>query len=112
MKRYLVLILLLAFQTVSAQTLTLRDCIRYSESGNASLKSSELDVLSARAQRTEARLEYLPKVSVTAFGYKALHPLLEITLKDVLGNSDAATVKTELPRPFRPSSGATGSPPL
>ena len=90
MKRYLVLMLLLAFQTVSAQTLTLRDCIRYSESGNASLKSSELDVLSARAQRTEARLEYLPKVSVTAFGYKALHPLLEITLKDVLGNSDAA----------------------
>ena len=46
----------------------------------------------ARAQRAEAVWEYFPRVQVSAFGYDALHPLLHITLHEVLGNSDAANV--------------------
>ena len=91
MKRYILpVILLLTVQASPAQTLSLRECLDYGARENVPAKNSSLDILSARAQRTEARLEYLPKVSVSAFGYRALHPLLEITLKDVLGNSDAA----------------------
>ncbi|MBR5699649.1 MAG: TolC family protein [Bacteroidales bacterium] len=90
MKRWLIGILLPVALTASAQSLSLKDCLEYGAQQNASVKNSSLDILSARAQKTEARLEYLPKVSITGFSYYALHPLVEITLKDVLGNSDAA----------------------
>ena len=91
MKRYILpVILFLTVQVSLAQTLSLQECLEYGVRENTQVKNSSLDILSAQAQRTEARLEYLPKVGITAFGYRAIHPMLEITLKDVLGNSDAA----------------------
>ena len=93
MRRFLLISLLLPAFSAAAQdslVLTLGDCLSTAEERSPRLEGSSLDILSARAQRTEARLEYLPRVELTGLAFHALHPLVEITLKDVLGNSDAA----------------------
>ena len=94
MRRLLLIsILLLPALSVAAQdslVLSLGDCLSTAEQRSPMLEGSSLDILSARAQRTEARLEYMPKVELTGFAFYALHPLVEITLKDILGNTDAA----------------------
>ena len=95
MKRIVTLIFLLLPLAGFAQQLSLQDCLDAAAQGNVSVKKSSLDVLAARALRDEARWEYAPKVSVTALAYDALNPMLRITLRDVLGNSDAAGALTE-----------------
>ena len=93
MKRlWILLLLLLGAATLRAQDvqLSLEDCLSYCEDGNRDLKNADLRVVGAKAQRAEARWEYFPRVSVNAVAYDAFHPLLKITLRDVLGNSDAA----------------------
>ncbi|MGM9791320.1 MAG: TolC family protein [Candidatus Cryptobacteroides sp.] len=66
------------------------------------VKNAALDVSSARALKQEAFTEYFPSVAVNAFGFYAFNPLLEIGLKDVLGESDGAhnlinTIETAAP---------------
>ena len=95
MKRLAVLICLLLPLAGFAQQLTLQDCLDAASQGNVTVKKTSLGVLAARAQQSEARWEYAPKVSVTALAYDALNPMLRITLRDVLGNSDAAGALTE-----------------
>ena len=100
MKRsVLILLLTLACVPLRAQeeTLSLQECLSAASERSPLLRNTSLDVSAARAQRDEARLEYLPKVGLTSFGFYAHHPLLEITLHDVLGHSDAAhDLNTEL----------------
>ena len=97
MKRAL-LILCLCLSGVSyAQTLSLEQCLSMAEENGREVKNASLDVLSAQAMKAEARWEYFPRVSLTGLSYHALNPMLEITLRDVLGNSDAAvTLKEDL----------------
>ncbi|MBR1575761.1 MAG: TolC family protein [Bacteroidales bacterium] len=76
-------------------TLSLQECLDLSAQNDRTLRSAHWNVASARARQAEARWEYLPSIRVHAFGYRALHPMLEITLRDVLGNSDAAHVLRE-----------------
>ena len=94
MRRFLLISsLLLAAFSAAAQnglSLSLEECLGTAQEHSPLLKGASLDVLAARTQQKEARLEYLPKVEVTAFSFYALHPMLEVTMKDVLGNSDAA----------------------
>lgn len=88
----ILLLLLLGAASLRAQEvqLSLEDCLSCCEDGNRDLKNAALSVVGARAQLTEARWEYFPRVSVTAVAYDAFHPLLKITMRDILGSSDAA----------------------
>ncbi|MDE6872446.1 MAG: efflux RND transporter permease subunit [Bacteroidales bacterium] len=71
-------------------TLTLEDCRSMAAQNNAAVANSRLDVYAAKAQKEEALAEYFPKVSVNAFAFYAIDPLLKIGVRDVLGNSDMA----------------------
>ena len=70
--------------------LTIEDCRSLALRNNASVRNAALDVLAAQAQKGEAVAEYFPKVSINAFGYYAFDPMLEIGVKDILGDSDLA----------------------
>lgn len=70
--------------------LTLDECRSLAMQNNVNVRNAGLDVLAARAQKGEALAEYFPKVSVNAFGYYAFDPMLEIGVKDILGDSDMA----------------------
>ncbi len=89
MKRLLTLLFLVLAVPCFAQELSLSECLDMCSESRSSRKA-ELAVLQAEAQKAEARLEYLPRVSVTALAYQSVNPLLDISLRDVLGNSDAA----------------------
>ena len=95
MKKTAVLICLLLQVAGFAQQLTLQDCLDAASKGNVTVQKSSLDALAAKAMQSEARWEYAPKVSVTALAYDALNPMLRISLRDVLGSSDAAAALTE-----------------
>lgn len=84
---------LMHIQSVYAQSgldLTLKDCRSLAVRNNAAIRNAQLDVMAARAQKGEALAEYFPVVSFNAFGYYAFDPLLEIGVKDILGDSDMA----------------------
>ena len=70
--------------------LTLEQCREMALENNADIKNAELDLQAAKAQRQEALAEYFPTVSANAFGFHALDPMIEIGVKDILGNSTAA----------------------
>lgn len=70
--------------------LSLEDCRSMAGQNNRDIANAALDIRAAEAQKGEALAEYFPKVSINAFGYYAFDPLLEIGVKDILGNSDMA----------------------
>ncbi|MBO6159852.1 MAG: TolC family protein [Bacteroidales bacterium] len=84
----LMLPLMLAAQ--EPRNVSLAECLEMAAENAPAVRSAHLDALAAKAQVSEARLEYLPKISLTALGYHAFDPLLKITLKDVLGTGDDA----------------------
>lgn len=69
-------------------SVTLEQCLQMANDNNNSLHNAELDLMAAKAQRQELLVEYFPKISVNAFGFWSLDPLIEIGVKDVLGASD------------------------
>jgi len=90
----IVAVVLLIQPCLSAQEksvdLTLEDCREMALQNNAAIKNARLDVSAARAQKREALAEYFPQVSVNAMAFHALDPLLEISLRDILGDSETA----------------------
>ena len=87
-------LLYLAFvvQSVSAgaqgMSLSIEQCREYSVQNNVSVRNSYLDLSAAKAQKGEALAEFFPKVSINAFGFYSLNPMLEIGIGDILGDSD------------------------
>lgn len=71
-------------------TLSVEDCRRMAGTNDPYVRNAQLDVLAAKAQKSEALAAYFPTVSATAVGFHALNPLIKIGLNDILGNSDAA----------------------
>ena len=71
-------------------SLPLDSCFELARTHSAVLKNARLDVLAARAKKQEALASYFPKVSVQAFGFGALEPMLEIGMLDILGHSPTA----------------------
>jgi len=93
MKRLLSILIWVLPLTLSAQEtrhVSLAECLEMAAKNAPEVRSAHLDVLAAGAQVSEAKMEYLPHIGLTALGYHAFHPLLRITLKDVLGTSDDA----------------------
>lgn len=91
MRRFPILIFLLICTALPAQEmLSLQDCLDMGEVNNTHVRNSRLDILSARARKSELMWEYFPTVSLNGIGYYAQNPLLKITPKDILGTSDLA----------------------
>ena len=94
---YILILLLLPF-AASAQvvTLTLENCKDMALQNDPSVRNAHLDVLAARAQKQEAFSEYFPKVSFNAFGFWSLSPLLEVGIKDIIGENELSEVLSSL----------------
>ena len=94
---YILILLLLPF-AASAQvvTLTLENCKDMALQNDPSVRNAHLDVLAARAQKQEAFSEYFPKVSFNAFGFWSLSPLLEVGVKDIIGENELSEVLSSL----------------
>ena len=77
--------------TVSAQvSLSLEQCRELARRNDPYVKNASLDLMAARAQRSEAMAEYFPTVSATALAFHSLCPFIDLGVTDILGNSDAA----------------------
>lgn len=76
--------------SAQSRTLTLEDCKAMALEHNSSVRNSALDVKAAQLQKQEAFAEYFPRVSASMFGYYSLNPLIDIDVRDVLGNNDFA----------------------
>lgn len=70
--------------------ITLQDCLESAQGSDPYVKNAALDVESATAMKKEAFVNYLPKLSLSGYGYKAIDPLINIGLEDLLGSSEAA----------------------
>ena len=68
--------------------LSVEECLEMAKQKNASVLNSRLDEEAALAQKREALGEYFPRVSVNALGFYAFDPMLEIGVKDILGNNN------------------------
>lgn len=68
--------------------LSLQDCRRMVLQNAAYVKNSRLDILAARAQKQEAFAEWFPTVSLDGFGFRSLDPMIEIGVRDILGDND------------------------
>ena len=95
MNRYLpdiISVLLLSAVSLHAQEtpvrLSLEQCVSMSSEGNVNVRNANLDILSAKARKQEAFAEYFPTVSASAFGFYAIEPMLEIGVKDIVGDND------------------------
>lgn len=89
---YIAVLSLALLPELSAQplTLSLEECREMALQNDPYVRNARLDVLAARMQKQEALAEYFPTVSINAFGFWSLDPMLEIGVKDILGNNALA----------------------
>lgn len=97
MKRLYINILILAALSLPLSlhaqeklNLSLDDCREMAAANSFEVKNAVLDRRSAEALKKEAFTEYFPNVGVVAGGYYAFDPLLNVELKDILGDSSGA----------------------
>lgn len=76
------------FPSTKVIQLSLEDCQKAALQKNYKLQNAELDLRAAKYQKNEAFTAYFPKVYASAFGFWSLNPLIDIDVKDVLGNND------------------------
>lgn len=90
---YILIFLLLPFVASGQEvTLTLENCKEMALQNDPSVRNAHLDLLAARAQKQEVFAEYFPKVSLNAFGFWSLSPLLEVGIKDIIGDNELSDV--------------------
>ena len=70
--------------------LSLEKCHEIAQEGNATIKNSLLDIEAAKHQKKEVFAEYFPTISINSMGFYAINPLLDISLRDFLGEGQAA----------------------
>ena len=89
MKKLIILslVVLITQAGYSQTSLSLQECREMALQNSVKMKNARLDVLAASARKEEALAEYFPKVSVNSFGFMAVDPLLEVGVKDILGES-------------------------
>lgn len=67
--------------------LTLEECLEMAENNNPYILNARLGRYAAEAQKGEALAEYFPKVSLNAFSFYALDPMIELGITDIIGES-------------------------
>ena len=80
---------------VHAQGLTLDSCLQLARQNNPALQQSVLDVKRAEQVKAQAFTKYFPQVRGTAFGFHALHPIIDVGIDD-LGNASVRDLLTTL----------------
>lgn len=65
-------------------TVTLADCQEMAALHDPALLGAQSDLQAARAQRSEARWEFAPRISLTSAGYYSLRPLVRVAPEDIL----------------------------
>lgn len=70
--------------------LSLSECLSLGEMNDPALKNARLDVSAAMEQRSAARWEYAPRLSVNAYAFHSLRPLVKVDATDILGTGDYA----------------------
>lgn len=93
MKRLISYLLIFAVLPVAGQVntrLTVEECMELCLANSVDVRNAELDALQARLQKQEAVAEYFPSISASAFAFHALNPLVDISITDIIGTSDAA----------------------
>lgn len=66
------------------RVVTLAECQDLAAQYDPGIRAAQFDLQSALAQRTEARWEYAPRISLNAMGYRALNPLVTVRSTDIL----------------------------
>ena len=96
-KRYIVIIVcwLSAISTLPAQNLTLDSCLSLARQNNPELWKSELNIKRAEEVKAQAFTKYFPQIQGTAFGFHALHPIIEVGIDDI-GNASLRDLLTTL----------------
>ena len=83
------------FSICRAQGLTLDSCLALARQNNPDLQKAELNVKRAEEVKAQAFTKYFPQVQGTAFGYHALHPIVDIGIDDI-GNASVRDLLTTL----------------
>lgn len=79
------LLLFLPAGVRAQRVITLAECQDLAAQYDPGIRAAQFDLQAALAQRTEARWEYVPRLSLNALGYRAAKPLVYITSHDILG---------------------------
>lgn len=97
--KYILFIVLAVFATIvqaeGYKGLTLDSCLSLAQQNNPSLRKAQLGVLRAEEVKAQAFTKYFPQIQGTAFGYHALHPIVEIGIDDI-GNASVRDLLTTL----------------
>ena len=98
-KRLYILLLMLCLISVgnilAGNVLSLDSCLEMARRNNPSLRKVQLEVLKAREVKSQALTKYFPQVQANAFGFHALHPLVEVGIDDI-GNASMRDLLTTL----------------
>lgn len=88
MKRLQICVLLLCFVSLPAmsQRLTLDSCLALARRNNAEIRTSRLEVESAREVKRQVFTKYFPQVNLSGIGYYAASPLIHFGLEDIQSN--------------------------
>lgn len=76
------------FLLVNSQTLSLDSCINLALKNNAKTQNSMLEIEASKQVKKQAKTKYFPNISLTAAGFAALNPFVELGIQDI---SNAST---------------------
>lgn len=66
-----------------AQGLTIDSCLNLARRNNPDLRKAELSVKRAEEVKNQVRTKYFPQIQGTAFGFHALHPIIDVGIDDI-----------------------------
>ena len=84
-----------AGERFSGVSLTLDSCLAMAKRNNPDLRKAELAIQRAEEVKAQAFTKYFPQVKGMAFGYHALHPLIDVGIDDI-GNATVRDLLTTL----------------
>lgn len=65
------------------QGLTIDSCLNLARRNNPDLRKAELSVKRAEEVKKQVRTKYFPQIQGTAFGFHALHPIIDVGIDDI-----------------------------
>ncbi len=92
---FAVAIQLLTGTATAVEPLTLDSCLEMARRNNPAVRKAELSVKRAEEVKAQALTKYFPQVKASAFGFHALHPLIDVGIDDI-GNASVRDLLTTL----------------
>lgn len=99
-KRFYILLFTVALQlplftAAAVEPLTLDSCLEMARRNNPAVRKAELSVRKAEEVKAQALTKYFPQVQASAFGFHALHPLVDVGIDDI-GDASVRDLLTTL----------------